>query len=189
MKRCPVCRSKLAVSSHHVKPRAEGGGNSHRSKVSLCVQCHNIVEDIYDHTGIEYSPALAAQIHLVYSIVSGLTDSSYSCRKLVVNVLLDQKMLVAKQEVRMEEHKRMVLAVGIPVIDKLSGTQYELKTALARVIAAECGLGMTRPWSHRIVWDIFKDRYLDYSDASAPFLRMRRALEKPGGKTLRKHMP
>lgn len=65
---CPVCRVRKVVSDHHIKPRADGGSNGSRNKVPLCDVCHDIVEDIYDRTGIEYSTALAKMIRFGFKL-------------------------------------------------------------------------------------------------------------------------
>ena len=64
---CPVC-SGIAGSPHHIKPVSAGGTNSPKNKVMLCRGCHDIVEDIYDREGIEYSPSLAQYIRLRYDL-------------------------------------------------------------------------------------------------------------------------
>lgn len=59
---CPVCRVRPATSPHHIRPRAVGGADDSRNIVWFCKVCHDIVEEIYDSTGREYSPELAEWI-------------------------------------------------------------------------------------------------------------------------------
>lgn len=63
---CPICRENTADSKHHIKPVSQGGIDSVRNEVWLCKRCHDIVEEIYDRTGLEYSPALVMLIRLDY---------------------------------------------------------------------------------------------------------------------------
>jgi len=42
--RCFCCGSGMNLANHHIAPRAEGGSDSHRNKVTLCSTCHNAVE-------------------------------------------------------------------------------------------------------------------------------------------------
>ena len=65
-KACPICRKNTADSKHHIKPRSRGGTDSKRNEVWLCKRCHDIVEEIYDRTGLEYSSALVKLIRLDY---------------------------------------------------------------------------------------------------------------------------
>lgn len=53
---CPICRERPANSPHHIKPVSAGGTDDPRNKVSLCKECHDLVEFLYDETGLEYSP-------------------------------------------------------------------------------------------------------------------------------------
>lgn len=63
---CPVCGVRRVESKHHIKPRAEGGDDSKRNKVPLCRICHDIVEEIYDTTGMAYNQALTELIRTEY---------------------------------------------------------------------------------------------------------------------------
>ncbi len=65
---CPICGCE-AGTTHHIKPRASGGSDSPKNKVRLCRRCHDIVEKIYDETGLMYSPWLATYIRLMYDLV------------------------------------------------------------------------------------------------------------------------
>lgn len=60
---CPIC-GKEARSLHHIKPIRVGGEDIPRNRIILCSPCHDIVEEIYDETGIEYCPALAHHLRL-----------------------------------------------------------------------------------------------------------------------------
>ncbi len=64
---CPICGNP-AASNHHIRPRSVGGGNSRSNQVGLCSSCHDIVEAIYDLTGVEYSPALVHAIRVEYGL-------------------------------------------------------------------------------------------------------------------------
>lgn len=64
---CPIC-GEPAVSEHHIKPRDVGGSDEPRNKVWLCARCHNIVEMIYDETGVEYNPALVNAIQREFGL-------------------------------------------------------------------------------------------------------------------------
>jgi hypothetical protein len=63
---CPIC-GDLANSTHHIKPRAEGGSSRSINRVKLCKRCHNIVEELTDK-GLVYSPALISYIRIDYDI-------------------------------------------------------------------------------------------------------------------------
>ncbi len=54
---CPVC-GKPAPSEHHIKPRSIGGSDESINKVWLCLSCHDIIEAIYDETGMEYCSSM-----------------------------------------------------------------------------------------------------------------------------------
>ena len=60
---CPVCRNSKAVSTHHIMPIAQGGEDTRKNIVQLCLSCHDIVET-YTEQGKHYSPALVKQIWL-----------------------------------------------------------------------------------------------------------------------------
>lgn len=77
--RCPVC-GDTANSGHHIRPRDEGGGDDHRNKVSLCSRCHDLVEEICQETGLQYSSALVRILQLKL----GLPLKLYSPRRRVV---------------------------------------------------------------------------------------------------------
>lgn len=64
---CPICYSDTS-SSHHIKPRSEGGKDDPRNKVGLCRRCHDIVEMIYGETGMEYSPSLVYHIQREFDL-------------------------------------------------------------------------------------------------------------------------
>ncbi len=78
---CPICRVFPAVSPHHIKPRADGGTDDDKNIVSLCVACHDIVEDIYDRTGQEYSPSLAGTIRLIMIPVIGKAEDAFDDKR------------------------------------------------------------------------------------------------------------
>lgn len=63
VKPCPIC-GKEASSIHHIKPLRAGGKDIPVNRVMLCRSCHDIVEAIYDETGMEYCPALAYHLRL-----------------------------------------------------------------------------------------------------------------------------
>ena len=67
---CPVCKENLAISPHHVKPRAEGGTDSPRNIVKLCKRCHDIIEEIYSQTGIRYSSKLIKLVRLRFEFTN-----------------------------------------------------------------------------------------------------------------------
>lgn len=50
---CPICKAK-ATSPHHIIPKSEGGTNDKRNIVWLSERCHDIVEEIYETTGVAY---------------------------------------------------------------------------------------------------------------------------------------
>ena len=64
---CPIC-GEAAVSPHHITPVAAGGTDSSRNKVMLCKRCHDIMELIYDETGLEYCPALVRAVQREYEL-------------------------------------------------------------------------------------------------------------------------
>lgn len=67
LKVCPICGENVANSDHHVNPRSNGGTNASRNRVRLCKRCHDIVEEICDRTGLEYSSGLVVLIQLEYN--------------------------------------------------------------------------------------------------------------------------
>lgn len=67
LKVCPICGENVANSDHHVNPRSNGGTNASRNRVRLCKRCHDIVEEIYERTGLEYSSGLVVLIQLEYN--------------------------------------------------------------------------------------------------------------------------
>lgn len=68
---CPVCRVRPAISPHHIKPVAEGGTDDKKNIVDLCKRCHDIAEEIYDRTGMKYSPSLVRLIRLKFKFTAG----------------------------------------------------------------------------------------------------------------------
>ena len=42
--KCFCCGSGLRLSNHHIEPRAEGGSDGSRNKVTRCSKCHDVVE-------------------------------------------------------------------------------------------------------------------------------------------------
>ena len=65
--KCPICYGS-ADSPHHIKPVAAGGSDEPINKVWLCKRCHNIVEMVYDETGMEYCLALAHHIRREFKL-------------------------------------------------------------------------------------------------------------------------
>ena len=72
--KCPICNTKRATGTHYIKPRDDDGSDNHRSKVTLCRPCHDIVEEVCDRTGKELSPQLIDLIKLEYNFPDGDTD-------------------------------------------------------------------------------------------------------------------
>ena len=62
---CPIC-GRNAQSPHHIIPRSQGGTDDTKNEVLVCKECHDILEAVYDETGMEYCPALARAIRLEY---------------------------------------------------------------------------------------------------------------------------
>lgn len=62
---CPIC-GKEASSIHHIKPLPPRGTGEDIpvNRVILCKSCHDIIEQIYDETGMEYCPALVYHLRL-----------------------------------------------------------------------------------------------------------------------------
>lgn len=69
--KCPICNTRRATSTHHIKPRDSGGSDDHRNKVTICRPCHNIVEEIHDNTGAELSLQVIELIRLEYGFPDG----------------------------------------------------------------------------------------------------------------------
>jgi 5-methylcytosine-specific restriction endonuclease McrA len=46
---CRICGHRKDLEQHHIVPRRFGGGDSVNNLVTLCGQCHNAVENIYDN--------------------------------------------------------------------------------------------------------------------------------------------
>lgn len=44
-KKCVRCDSKRSLTAHHLKPRSEGGEDTMHNLKTLCVSCHNWVEE------------------------------------------------------------------------------------------------------------------------------------------------
>jgi 5-methylcytosine-specific restriction endonuclease McrA len=45
---CQMCREETdpsLLTAHHIKPRREGGGDSMSNLITLCVKCHDVVEE------------------------------------------------------------------------------------------------------------------------------------------------
>jgi len=63
---CPVCLVNLAAGKHHIKPLSQGGLDTPKNKVGLCLNCHNIVEAYADNC-IYYSPDLVRKIQLEHN--------------------------------------------------------------------------------------------------------------------------
>jgi len=58
-KYCARCRKKIALSVHHILPRAYGGTDVPDNLMLLCFECHNAVEHLTDEllkNGHHYTP-------------------------------------------------------------------------------------------------------------------------------------
>ena len=69
-KKCPICGLRPAMSPHHIIPRSEGGTDDPKNIVHLCKVCHDIVEEIYNSTGLTYSPCLINAIRREFNFTS-----------------------------------------------------------------------------------------------------------------------
>ncbi|KKK71215.1 hypothetical protein LCGC14_2916170 [marine sediment metagenome] len=72
--KCLICTVRRTTSTHHIKPRDNGGSNKRRNKIMLCRPCHDIVEEIYNRTGTELSPQVIKLIKLEYGFPMGDID-------------------------------------------------------------------------------------------------------------------
>lgn len=105
-KTCPIC-DEYANSPHHIKPVEVGGSDEPRNKVLLCKRCHDIVEMIYNETGIEYCPTLVHYLHREFDFRPrpGFTLSIISIIEQIkelqsrVTLLEAENVILKKQEV------------------------------------------------------------------------------------------
>lgn len=72
--KCPICSTRRATSTHHIKPRDDGGSDNHKNTIMLCKPCHDIVEEVYSNTGAELSPQVIELIKLEYGFPTGNID-------------------------------------------------------------------------------------------------------------------
>ncbi len=73
---CPVCRESPVTGKHHIKPVSEGGADIPKNKVGLCKRCHDIVEDLHNRTGMEYSFGLARFIRLEFGFPHYMVEAT-----------------------------------------------------------------------------------------------------------------
>lgn len=74
--KCPLCGG-YANSPHHIKPLADRGMDEDRNKVLLCKRCHDIVEAIYQDSGLEYCPALVRTLQREFGWRLNVSDYRY----------------------------------------------------------------------------------------------------------------
>lgn len=60
-KYCPVC-GKEANSPHHVRPRGQGGTDDPKNICWLCRQCHDLVDEMQEETGLGLCPELIYRV-------------------------------------------------------------------------------------------------------------------------------
>lgn len=78
---CPIC-GKEASSEHHIRPVADGGSDDKRNKVLVCFSCHDLLEQIYEETGMMFCPALVEVLQIKYGYPSTRAKRPYRYRSL-----------------------------------------------------------------------------------------------------------
>lgn len=110
-KQCPVCNEYLADSPHHLRPRAEGGTDDNRNRVYLCHRCHDIVEDIYNTTSIEYNPWLVEMIKMKFGFAATTNKLLHICKPRIRQKEYDTKYWVHILEVAQEHYERVKASI------------------------------------------------------------------------------
>jgi hypothetical protein len=114
--KCPVCLTNRATGPHHIKPLQDGGGNGHKNKVFLCKRCHDIVEDITNRTGAEFSSDMVALIRLDYGFpTSPDVDKSIQQSELHYSTYRLRKNRSSRRRFRFIEEKTKISAGGIAI--------------------------------------------------------------------------